>query len=489
MRKKLLALLMCATMVLGTSVTAMAAVKDDAEALGTKNADKFIDEYYPTATELVCKTQNGTNGQVEYGYIYKDTDTVLYSYQPVVVYSKDDVYHPATWVYSNGGKLKAYQTKAVTTLNNTVEKVIASTSFKIEYETVDGVEMSNVYTKSATTLVRQTKAAISGAAGASTSYYDKDGNIIVTTGSNTSVRAIDSFEAAEAAAAAVTDKIGGTAQPAYAAMTVYDDNGASSVMIAKETSTDDTKKVDGFVTNTKNYVKEDSKAGALVKAGESFIKTDAAFGKVYSNIVRAGKEFLDDKTSSVEYALNNKVFSKDAVAVKVYSYVQGPAATENVLNLEGGAGLAQGYAKPLYNYTKLQGGTYTFDSDLISRTGFKDAEAVAVFQPSLFQTKFDIETGAQYYEFNKIAEVAVNDVITFDSNPTYVDGQVFIFDKGELAAAPEEDKNDGVSDTTTPATGDTAKSPETGDVAPIAALAVIMMGAFGAMVVASKKRA
>ena len=96
MRKKLLALLMCATMVLGTSVTAMAAVKDDAKALGTKNAQKFIDEYYPTAKTLVSKTQNGTKGQVEYGYIDNGNNTVLGSYNPVVVYSNDDVYHPAT---------------------------------------------------------------------------------------------------------------------------------------------------------------------------------------------------------------------------------------------------------------------------------------------------------------------------------------------------------------------------------------------------------
>ena len=67
---------------------------------------------------------------------------------------------------------------------------------------------------------------------------------------------------------------------------------------------------------------------------------------------------------------------------------------------------------------------------------------------------------------------------------SFVDG-VFVFDKGELAAEPEADKNDGVSDKTT----DNTASPKTGDVAPIAALAVVMMGAFGAMVVASKKRA
>ena len=479
MRKKLLALLMCATMVLGTSVTAMAAVKDDAKALGTKNAQKFIDEYYPTAKTLVSKTQNGTKGQVEYGYIYKDTDTVLYSYNPVVVYSKDDVYHPATWVYSKDAKLKAYETKATTTIT-TVESAVKATGYSVKYE--NGV--SNVCNvagdKYSETDVKGTTLAVAGA-----KFYDTDKNLIVEINANKSVTALDSVEAAKAVAVTVATSLGdGITKPQYAAMTVVDDNGASSVMIATAAAAS---KVDGFVTNTNNYVKKDSGAGDLVEAGESFIKTDAAFGKVYSNITKAGETFLADGTTSVEYALNNKVLTKDAVAVKVYSYVQGPAATENVLNLEGGNGLAQGYAKPLYNYTKLQGGTYTFDSDLISRTGFKDAEAVAVFQPSLFTTKFDIETGAQYYEFNKIAEVAVNDVITFDSNPTYVDGQVFIFDKGELTAEPEADKNDGVSDTT--ATTDNTTSPKTGDVAPIAALAVVMMGAFGAMVVASKKRA
>ena len=57
-------------------------------------------------------------------------------------------------------------------------------------------------------------------------------------------------------------------------------------------------------------------------------------------------------------------------------------------------------------------------------------------------------------------------------------------------AAPSNDdyKNAGQADSDTAATtGD--KAPKTGDVAPIAALAVVMMGAFGAMVVASKKRA
>ena len=54
-------------------------------------------------------------------------------------------------------------------------------------------------------------------------------------------------------------------------------------------------------------------------------------------------------------------------------------------------------------------------------------------------------------------------------------------------AAPSNDdyKNAGQAD----ADKTTDASPKTGDVAPIAALAVVMMGAFGAMVVASMKRA
>ena len=56
-------------------------------------------------------------------------------------------------------------------------------------------------------------------------------------------------------------------------------------------------------------------------------------------------------------------------------------------------------------------------------------------------------------------------------------------------AAPSNDdyKNAGQADADK--TTDSTSSPKTGDVAPIAALAVVMMGAFGAMVAASKKRA
>ena len=61
------------------------------------------------------------------------------------------------------------------------------------------------------------------------------------------------------------------------------------------------------------------------------------------------------------------------------------------------------------------------------------------------------------------------------------DEDVIVFDQATVA----DKDNAGQADADKPADA----SPKTGDVAPIAALAVVMMGAFGAMVVASKKRA
>ena len=70
----------------------------------------------------------------------------------------------------------------------------------------------------------------------------------------------------------------------------------------------------------------------------------------------------------------------------------------------------------------------------------------------------------------------------FDVTFSVVEGQsVVIFDVDADAAKDNAGQADADKTTTS--------SPKTGDVAPIAALAVVMMGAFGAMVVASKKRA
>ena len=111
MRKKLLALLMCTTMVLGTGVTAMAATSDkEAKAIGSTNAQLIMDEYYKQAGSITGTAANGALGSVKYGYATTaESGEVLGSYEPVVIYTKDSKDYSATQVYSKGGKLKAYE--------------------------------------------------------------------------------------------------------------------------------------------------------------------------------------------------------------------------------------------------------------------------------------------------------------------------------------------------------------------------------------------
>ena len=409
MRKKLLALLMCATMVLGTGVTAFAATSTkDAEKLYKDNYDKFDAEYYPEDSVIKADAYNGVKGTVEYGYLDGATDT-LGQYQAVVIY------------------------KAADTINGTE---------KNEYYPATAVAAKFDATESTT-------------------------------------------ETVDAAAKRVVNP--STVAAGTYAVTVKDDNGNAKQVVAVTKAADGSMtvtKTEGFVTNTDKYVKAPSTTTALLKGSKNILKStdENAYGTIYANI-SAGSALAADLDAVVS-AIDNKVFTKDAVAVKVTAYLQGTVANVN-LGLEN-SNIYNGNAKALYNIDKLQAGTYTFDSDLISRTGFKGAEAVNVFQPTIAKTKFDTEAGTLVKDFVKVATVTVDKTIAFDNDASYVDG-IFVFDKGEAAS-----NNDGVSDsdaTTAAAASTTTSSPKTGDVAPIAALAVVMMGACGAMVVASKKRA
>lgn len=420
MRKKLLALLMCATMVLGTAVTASAATtKGDAENVfkADKNFKNFFAEYYPTDSIVKDSAYNGKNGTVEYGYI-DAVNGLADEYKPVVVYKAGDK------------------------LNGTT---------KNEYYAATHVDNA----------------------------LDANGDVkelkITQNAANPSVSSVEL-----AAKKAVADA--GFATGLYA-VEVTDNLGLAKQIVTVDAATGVVNATEGYVTNTKKWVKYPQADVTLVKASKSILKStdENAYGTIYSNI-SAATELADD-VDAVMSAIDAGLFSKNAVAVKVTAYLQGTVATED-LGLEK-TNIYNGNAKLLYNIDKLQAGKYTFDSDLISRTGFKDAAAVNVFQPTLAKTKFDTELGTLVKDFVKVATVEVGKTITFDNDATFVEG-VFVFDKGELAAEPEADKNDGVSDT---ATTDNTTSPKTGDVAPIAALAVVMMGAFGAMVVASKKRA
>ena len=424
MRKKLLALLMCATMVLGTAVTTMAATSEsDAKKVYGGNADNFINEYYPTDAILKSTAINGTK-TVEYGYLAEDVDFAQ-KYTPVVLY------------------------KAGSTLNGTTkDKTYAAT------------QVLKLFT------------------GEQKKWNDGASNVTENV-STAAKRVLDEAIAADS-----------TLADGLYAVKLTDDNGnvaATQVVIVKKNGAAATyeKATEGTVSGTDRWVKAPTTTSEdqLVHASKGILKStdENGYGTLYSSLNK-----VDDLTvNDIISAIDGGVFSKDAVAVKVTAYLQGAVANVS-LGLET-PNVYGGSAKPLYNVDMLQAGKYTFDSDLISRTGFKGAEAVNVFQPTYAKTKFDTTFGDFVKDFVKVATVKVDDTITFDNAATLVSG-VFVFDKGELAAEPEADKNDGVSDTTTPATDNTA-SPKTGDVAPIAALAVVMMGAFGAMVVASKKRA
>lgn len=415
MRKKLLALLMCATMVLGTAVTASAATSEsDAKKVYGDNYTKFEAEVYPDVEVIKDSAYNGKKGTVEYGYMTR-TNGLGDQYEPVVIFK---------------GEKKV-----------TAEKVYYAATH-VDNPVVDGVAEE-----------------------------------IKVSQQNLSVNTAQSV--AKAAKDAVAAK--GYTKGLYA-VKVVDALGVTDQVVTVNPESGDVNATEGFVTNTSTWVKYPQADVTLLKGSKNILKStdENAYGTIYATM-SAGKA-LENDLDAVISAIDDGVFSKNAVAVKITAYLQGTVATED-LKLEN-HNIYNGNAKILYNIDKLQSGKYTFDSDLISRTGFKDATAVNVFQPTLAATKFDTDFGSLVKDFVKVATVEVGKTITFENDATFVDG-VFVFDKGELAAEPEADKNDGVSDKTT----DNTASPKTGDVAPIAALAVVMMGAFGAMVVASKKRA
>jgi hypothetical protein len=132
-----------------------------------------------------------------------------------------------------------------------------------------------------------------------------------------------------------------------------------------------------------------------------------------------------------------------------------------------------------------KGAAVTFKADWLSRSSAKNANKVYVINPN-----YDVDKIATY--FFKIGSVyEVSDFADDAFTSSYIVSGTYIFDTVEDAS-----QNDGVNDeattaatTAAPAADTAATSPKTGDVAPIAALAVVMMGACGAMVVASKKRA
>ena len=464
MRKKLLALLMCATMVLGTGVTAMAATStSDAEKVGGDNAANFMAEYWKADTAITSTTSNGSLGTVTYGYLADNNTDVYHAYEPVVVYKNSKSatgYSQATKLAAVYADQTAYELKTTASAGVTVKEVVPSlTSVKVDIGGASGTKVD----KTADYVVAS-----------GDKVYDSKGNLVFT--ENDAPAANTSVLAANYAAA-----VYGAATGKYA---VYVQTiGGSKDLYLVDLDAAKVEKTTA-VEGTKKYVATKVSDNLVVAKKDGIVKStdESAFGTIWSTVTAAGKNFTE--VQNIQAAIDNKTFTKDAVAVKVSAYLQSSFATDDSLGLENTGVYMNGNAKILWNSTKIQGGQYTFDSDLISRTAFKDAAAVDVFTVGIAASVLD-ETYGLVKPFNKVATVSVDKTIVFDKAVAYGDG-IFVFDKGTVTEEPATDANDGVSDK--PAADNTA-SPKTGDVAPIAALAVVMMGAFGAMVVASKKRA
>ncbi len=215
----------------------------------------------------------------------------------------------------------------------------------------------------------------------------------------------------------------------------------------------------------------------------SFVVDDAATKALFKadvkDVTGSGIKCVKYDTANLESkyiptlakALENGTLTKNAIAVQLTAY-----------SVVGDKDVYGDYRLNKVT-TPTAGYTVTSLSDLLSRTSLKNSVNIYKFNEESPVT--DYEMGASIYPISTVAtDVAISDTkFTFDVTFTG-DSDVIIFDQ-----AGDASNNDGVSDTTTAAAASTTNSPKTGDVAPIAALAVVMMGACGAMVVASKKRA
>ena len=413
MRKKLLALLMCATMVLGSSAVAFASPSTD----DYDNAAKIFKKGEKVIAEI-DSTKNVTSpvyvpgeGGVTYGFLAKDKDNNVPTGDAVRLNSAN----------------KPLQYIGDVTIDNT---------------------------KKANAVVNASVTATKAVADLATKF-GADANL-----TNAKVAYVVNYNAADASnpiykVTVVT--VNGTTKAPITTLATYSSNNGISVESGALKANVDYITADGYSYDV------DTDA-VLFKAD---LRAASANGNYVYNFSKASG--TADQKLSVAKALEDKVLTKDAaaVALDVYQY---------------GVSNKVPFIKAVK--TPESAVTLTISTDELSQTSIKNATSVYRISDTVAT---DVEAG----KYNLVANVASDiDVSTpygkFDVTLNFVDNQaILIFDKGAEAS-----NNDGVADTTTAAAAaNNSASPKTGDVAPIAALAVVMMGACGAMVVASKKRA
>ena len=411
MRKKLLALVMCATMVLGTAVTAVAApLKEDYD-----NAKKI----FKTGADVIKEMD--TNG----------------SKKKVPVTVNVDLEGGVAYGFNTDGE--------AVRLNEKGDKALAY---------IGKIAINK--TKKTNGVVNASQVAANAIADARGEY----GNDAFLKGYKAAYVTNISSVAGEPAYKVAVVTLGGTTAAPTTSVAYYSLKNASK-FIAQEENAD-------FMTEDK-YSYDETTAG-LYKA---ILQTSSTEGSYV--FVPAASPVPTDATEpekvllrTVAYALEAKTLTKDAIAL-VFDVEQIVKNTDSATKDEHPYVL-KAVTSPVADVT------LTLENDWFSNTKLF-AKNLKTFRVS--------NTWSSDGKYNLLALVESGLDLSvpygkFDVTFNIVDGHsVVIFDVDADAAKD----NAGQADS------DKTSSPKTGDVAPIAALAVVMMGAFGAMVVASKKRA
>ena len=439
MRKKLLALLMCATMVLGTAVTASAYSADD-----VKNAETIIKQYDSVAGEL----NNGAFGK------YTSTPvTFATTYVPVAGDAAQTAYKWAFKSDINFTKVK------VNEKNVPFKQATGGVKATMDAVTVNGVQQLVL---SAADLAAVDKGTVIKTTETIPHYYYVDSAVPYGIG-DTLTGIVANARVETTATAAGTGKV----------LTV------SEILEANTTKISGTEHRNEYLIDVDGYVPV-----TVAKVAETPTSNEYGLFRAYTTIA-TNKDYVvtvekATSTSAIAEALSQKTITKDAVAVKLGFYKMSVTDNKTYVDPITGALKATQYGFNNLNFIQASRNTesVSLQADWLTRTSLKKATGVTAYV-----LDEHIRSYTQYLQsvgtIFKVADVA-DEKFTAD----YLLSATYIFDVA--AATDNAGKTD--ADATKPAADNTA-SPKTGDVAPIAALAVVMMGAFGAMVVASKKRA
>lgn len=453
MRKKLLALLMCATMVLGTAVTSSAATLVEAD---YKAADTIIDQYNFFAGEFnngkfgtetwteatfVSNYERVGGAVAQYKYAFKTNKTDGDYVDYVKVNAKNVPY------VNVSGKGKATATVDSNSVTNLRQVILSDDDYAAvaDKKTVlvkanDGAQDHYFYISAAGDYtVNDTNVYNSTLAVKASSVVT---NVSVTTGD-----------------AVIKIKSNGDRK----VLTVKEYNPKDKTSISEYVPENQTKLQDSFGVDVDGYIP--------LASDEDVVKLYTTVSKDYYVAVSDAKS---DKVD-IANAFHEGLISKDAVAVHFDFYKLDTAAVP-VLAYTAGPANQSTMQKLRYCVASREETPVSLTTDWLSRTNLKSASGVSAY----ILDEFVPSTANTFTRVGSLVKVA--DVADGKFTADYVISGTYIFD---VAAAAD---NAGQADSDTAATtGD--KAPKTGDVAPIAALAVVMMGAFGAMVVASKKRA